>query len=204
MCLFFLLQVFVDNYLDGGYHVPVAHKDLSSNLNLDKYVRQDYESFHLQACPSDSNQGSVDNHRITGGQSGSSALYLFQYPNVMINRYGQWMDTNIIYPISTDRCVVHFDWFVHPSLLNEENKISLDRSIEQSDKVQQEDIWLCQRVQKGLKSRGYEVGRYAPIFEGMFCLLPSCLFLVLVLFLGGEYLFHSKLHEDFKKSSLHL
>jgi len=34
---FLFLQVFCDNYLDGGYHVPYAHKDLASGLNLDSY-----------------------------------------------------------------------------------------------------------------------------------------------------------------------
>lgn len=33
----FLLQVFCDNYLDGGYHVPYAHKGLASGLELDSY-----------------------------------------------------------------------------------------------------------------------------------------------------------------------
>lgn len=32
-----LLQVFCDNYLDGGYHVPYAHKDLASGLQFDSY-----------------------------------------------------------------------------------------------------------------------------------------------------------------------
>lgn len=31
------IQVFCDNYLDGGYHVPYAHGDLASGLNLDSY-----------------------------------------------------------------------------------------------------------------------------------------------------------------------
>lgn len=32
-----VLQVFCDNYLDGGYHVPYAHKGLASSLKLDSY-----------------------------------------------------------------------------------------------------------------------------------------------------------------------
>lgn len=31
------MQVFCDNYLDGGYHVPYAHKGLASDLKLDSY-----------------------------------------------------------------------------------------------------------------------------------------------------------------------
>lgn len=30
-------KVFCDNYLDGGYHVPYAHKGLASGLNLESY-----------------------------------------------------------------------------------------------------------------------------------------------------------------------
>lgn len=30
-------QVFCDNYLDGGYHVPYAHKGLMSGLDLETY-----------------------------------------------------------------------------------------------------------------------------------------------------------------------
>jgi hypothetical protein len=35
-----------------------------------------------------------------------------------------------------------------------------------SDVVQQEDIGLCEAVQGGLASPGYDVGRYAPELEG--------------------------------------
>lgn len=36
LCLSFM-QVFCDNYLDGGYHVPYAHKGLASGLELNSY-----------------------------------------------------------------------------------------------------------------------------------------------------------------------
>lgn len=45
-----VLQVFCDNYLDGGYHVPYAHKGLASGLNLDSYsttVTNSHISFTL-------------------------------------------------------------------------------------------------------------------------------------------------------------
>ncbi|KFK40841.1 hypothetical protein AALP_AA2G048600 [Arabis alpina] len=34
-------KVFCDNYLDGGYHVPYAHKGLISGLNLESYSTTD-------------------------------------------------------------------------------------------------------------------------------------------------------------------
>jgi hypothetical protein len=38
------MQVFCDNYLDGGYHVPYAHGALASGLQL-----QSYETLVLSA-----------------------------------------------------------------------------------------------------------------------------------------------------------
>ena len=36
---------------------------------------------------------------------------------------------------------------------------------EYSDKVQQEDIEICERVQEGLSSRAYDRGRFSVTFE---------------------------------------
>ena len=165
-------KVFIDNYLDGGYHVPVAHKQLSANLQLKDYKRYGYEHFYLQTCPPKAtDQASVGSARSAASAdlakdrlSGQEALYIYQYPNICINRYGSWMDTNIVWPIGPNQCEVTFDWFIHRDLASQTEMIQ--ESIQQSDVVQQEDIWLCDRVQTGINSWGYEVGRYAPELEG--------------------------------------
>lgn len=175
-------KVYIDNYLDGGYHVPVAHKALSANLDLTKYNRYIVGDnprsarFYMQTCPAatPASDAGITESRVKGGQD---ALYIFQYPNICINRYGSWMDTNIVYPLSATSCVVHFDWFVDPALAEDQKYV--EECIAQSDVVQQEDIWLCERVQRGLESVAYDVGRYAPALE------------------GGEFMFHSHLHSDF-------
>ncbi|WRX20018.1 Aromatic-ring-hydroxylating dioxygenase [Theobroma cacao] len=66
---------------------------------------------------------------------GSNALYAFIYPNFMINRYGPWMDTNLVIPLGPRRCLV------------------------------MEDITLCEGVQRGIESPAYCSGRYAPTVE---------------------------------------
>ncbi|KAI3864365.1 hypothetical protein MKX03_024206 [Papaver bracteatum] len=38
-------KVFIDNFIDGGYHVPYAHTGFSSEFNLDTY-------FSIQECES--------------------------------------------------------------------------------------------------------------------------------------------------------
>ena len=44
-------KVYVDNYLDGGYHVPHAHKGLSSVIEYTKYTIENFERACLQSSP---------------------------------------------------------------------------------------------------------------------------------------------------------
>ena len=44
-------KVFVDNYLDGGYHVPHLHKGLDSVLEYTDYMITNGERFCLQSSP---------------------------------------------------------------------------------------------------------------------------------------------------------
>ena len=44
-------KVFVDNYLDGGYHVPHLHKGLDSVLDYSTYTIENGERFCLQSSP---------------------------------------------------------------------------------------------------------------------------------------------------------
>jgi choline monooxygenase len=50
-----------------------------------------------------------------------------------------------------------FEWFFHAPADAEQIK----RTVELSDEIQAEDIGVCERVQKGLKSVAYDRGRYS-------------------------------------------
>ncbi|PRQ37104.1 putative choline monooxygenase [Rosa chinensis] len=54
------MLVYCDNYLDGGYHVPYAHKDLASGLKLDSYSTKVYEKVSIQECEAGSKEGGND------------------------------------------------------------------------------------------------------------------------------------------------
>ncbi|KAM7473531.1 hypothetical protein LguiB_020774 [Lonicera macranthoides] len=151
-------KVFCDNYLDGGYHVPYAHKGLASGLKLDSYSTTIFEKVSIQGC--DVGQvGSQDDY----DRLGSNALYAFVYPNFMINRYGPWMDTNLVLPLGHRKCLVIFDYFLDASL--KDDQAFIENSLKDSEKVQMEDIKLCEAVQRGLESPAYCSGRYAPSVE---------------------------------------
>ncbi len=74
------------------------------------------------------------------------------------------MHPNIILPLGPDRTVTRFEWYVlepnSPGVAEE-----FARSFAFSDQVQQEDIAICEAVQKGLRSRTYDHGRYSVLRE---------------------------------------
>ena len=49
--------------------------------------------------------------------------YVFVFPNLMINRYGPWMDTNVVQPTSPTTCTVRFDWWLEPRLANDDDVV---------------------------------------------------------------------------------
>ena len=147
-------KVYVDNYLDGGYHVPVLHPGLSDNLDLETYKTEVFDRFSVQYVHSNANDTRI----------GPAALYAWIYPNVMLNRYGSVLDVNIVNPRGPAQTEVIFDyWFADVG--NEAVQRVNDQSRAASAQVQDEDAAICASVQRGLASGGYEVGRYAPRYE---------------------------------------
>ena len=166
-------KVYVDNYLDGGYHVPHAHKGLSSVVEYTKYTIENFERSCLQSSPLDAS-GAID-ASIAATRQGR-AFYLWIYPNFMINAYSGVMDTNLVLPVSVDKCAVVFDYYfadLSPAA-SEQHR----HSIAVSEQVQDEDMAICDSVQRGLASRAYVAGRLSVRRE------------------AGEHLFHRLLFRD--------
>ena len=144
-------KVFVDNYLDGGYHVEYLHPDLAAGLDLDNYETLIEENFSIQRCRS-----AEEDERL-----GQGAVYAYLYPNLMFNRYGKVLDVNLVLPMGTDRCTVVFDYYFSQDC----DEAFIESALESSHQVQLEDVGVCESVQRGLSSRGYDKGRYAPRIE---------------------------------------
>jgi choline monooxygenase len=166
-------KVFVDNYLDGGYHVPHLHKGLDSVLDYNTYTIENGSRFCLQssgmaARGADARTGAV--------RRGDRAFYLWLYPNFMINCYADTMDTNLVIPRGPDRTEVIFD-FYFADVSDAARSRNLE-SIAVSEQIQEEDVAICASVQRGLQSRAYEAGRLSVKRE------------------AGEHLFHQLLYDD--------
>ena len=167
-------KVFIDNYLDGGYHVPHLHKGLDSVLEYSNYGIENGEHFCLQSSP----MAHGDSDDVNAVRTGQRALYYWLYPNFMMNWYEGMLDTNFVRPLAVDRTEVIFDFY-----FADVSESALERnfaSIEVSDRIQHEDLDICESVQRGLQSRAYEAGRLSVRRE------------------AGEHLFHRLLYSDLK------
>jgi len=172
-------KVFVDNYLDGGYHVPHLHKGLNSVLDYKQYTIENEDRYCLQSSP----MVSSDEDAATGAtRKGDRAWYFWQYPNFMINCYAGYMDTNLVIPVDVDHCRVIFDFYFGEVATDAARKYN-EESIAVGDRVQSEDLGICEAVQRGLKSRAYGAGRLSVRRE------------------AGEHLFHRLLAADLKGQS---
>jgi choline monooxygenase len=172
-------KVFVDNYLDGGYHVPHLHKGLNSVLDYKSYTIENEDRYCLQSSPMVS---STEDAATGATRKGDRAWYFWQYPNFMINCYAGYMDTNLVVPVDVDHCRVIFDFYFADVSSEEARKYNAD-SVAVGDRVQSEDLGICEAVQRGLKSRAYGAGRLSVRRE------------------GGEHLFHRLLAADLKGQS---
>src|SRR5262249_20444584 len=75
-------KVYVDNYLDGGYHVPHAHKGLSSVIEYTSYTIENFARSCLQSSPLLSD--STSETRVANTRHGR-AFYLCIYHNFINN-----------------------------------------------------------------------------------------------------------------------
>jgi choline monooxygenase len=169
-------KVFVDNYLDGGYHVPHIHGGLSSVLEPGKYKIELGARYCLQSS-SMIGGGEVQTVAV---RKGARALYYWIYPNFMINIYAGVMDTNVVVPVSVERTEVIFDYYFAD--VSESARERNFASIAVSEQIQNEDAAICESVQRGLSSRAYNAGRLSVRRE------------------AGEHLFHKLLHSDLQSA----
>ena len=150
-------KVYVDNYLEG-YHIPIVHPSLMKEIDYARYATETRRSYSLQHSPI--KEGSPGRLRRAESGADNEALYFWIYPNLMVNVYPDNFSTNLILPLGHGRTLTVFEWFFRdpgkPGVAEE-----IRRTVEFSDEIQLQDIAICESVQKGLKSRTYDRGRYS-------------------------------------------
>jgi choline monooxygenase len=147
-------KVYVDNYLDGGYHVNTVHPALAGVLDYTKYRTILHENCSVQVSPLV--PGNPDNP-ATSTRTGTEASYWWVFPNFTMNCYDGVMDTNLVLPLGPEKCRVIFDYYFSQGTAEE----FIERSVAVADQVQREDVGICEEVQRGLHSRSYSTGRFS-------------------------------------------
>jgi choline monooxygenase len=136
--------LYCENYLEG-FHIPYVHKSLNEIVDYGTYTTETFRYSSLQT--------GFDDERNVAGQ------YLFIFPNLMLNFYSWGISVNIVEPISRSRSRVKYLTFV-----SDEKKFGTGAGAD-LHRVELEDEAIVESVQKGIRSRFYDRGRYSPTRE---------------------------------------
>jgi len=159
-------KVYVDNYLEG-YHVPIAHPGLYRELDYEQYRVDTFDEHSSQYAPiRPAKEGQIQgrDRRYIRTDDEADALYYWVFPNVMLNVYPDNISINIILPLGHGRTLTIFEWYFEEPGTGPGWE-SMQQTIQFSDEIQQEDIEICEIVQKGLTSRSYDRGRFSVLRE---------------------------------------
>jgi choline monooxygenase len=153
-------KVYVDNYLEG-YHIPIAHPGLMREIDYSQYRTDTFRFYSQQFAPIRAMKAEDAGERFYAPGTGlQQALYFWIFPNLMLNIYPDNISTNVIVPLTADKTLTIFEWFFR-DVDQPTTRARIEKAVAFSDEVQQEDILLCENVQRGLHSSTYDRGRYS-------------------------------------------
>ncbi len=142
--------LYVENYLEG-FHIPYVHADLNQAIDYGNYSTELFPWGSLQLGPAAPGTDALPD--------GNAAYYFWLWPNTMLNVYPWGTSINVIQPLAVGRTKVSFLTYVSdPSRLDRGAGAALDR-------VEREDEVIVEQVQRGVRSRLYDRGRYSPARE---------------------------------------
>lgn len=147
--------LYCENYLEG-FHIPFVHAGLNATIDYNNYsIELDkYGSLQLGIAKEgepvfDLPKDSQDYGKKVAG------YYFWVFPNMMFNFYPWGLSINVVYPMGVDQCKVTFLSYVW-----DESKLRQGAG-SNLHQVEMEDEDIVQNVQKGIRSRFYEHGRYS-------------------------------------------
>jgi choline monooxygenase len=151
--------LYCDNYLEG-FHVPFVHKDLNEVLDYENYDTEIYDYFNLQIgyASGDEDCFAFPKDHIDSGKK-IAAYYYWVFPNLMLNIYPWGISVNLVKPQAISHTKIIFRSYVFDT-----SKLNMGASGD-LDKVEMEDEYVVQNVQKGVNSSFYKTGRFSPTKE---------------------------------------
>jgi phenylpropionate dioxygenase-like ring-hydroxylating dioxygenase large terminal subunit len=147
--------LYCDNYLEE-FHIPYVHAGLAEKLDYSGYRTERFRYGNLQLGIAKAGEPAFDlpnGHPNAGERVG--AFYFWLFPNIMFNFYPWGLSLNVVTPLAVGRTRVAFLSYVwNPSLRESGVGAGLHR-------VEMEDEEVVESVQRGVRSRLYDRGRYS-------------------------------------------
>jgi len=151
--------LYVDNYLEG-FHIPYVHPGLVEALDVVRYETVLWPHGVLQVGTGRGDDASIalpSGHAFAGRRV--AALYAWLFPATMVNVYPWGASINVVRPVAPDRTRVSFLSYVSDRTLRGAGAGADLHGVEMEDEA------IVERVQRGVRSRLYDRGRYSPLEE---------------------------------------
>ena len=151
--------LYIDNYLEG-FHIPYVHNSLAAVIDYGAYAveLERYATLQVAIAKQGETAFSAPRSHPDAGKP-VAAYYYWLFPTTMFNVYPWGISVNVVVPLAVDRTRVSFLPFVWDASKREQGAGGgLDR-------VEREDEAIVEAVQRGVRSRLYDRGRYSPTRE---------------------------------------
>jgi choline monooxygenase len=139
-------KTYADNFLEG-YHVPTVHPGMTRDADANNYVVHigDDIRWNIHTMP----------------PRGDSVFGEFGYfwPNFAFNTLPSGIAIERWLPRGHDYIDLYFEYFFAP------DTPGVDRMLEMNEQVAQEDVRVCEHVQRNLESGMYSTGFLSPKWE---------------------------------------
>jgi choline monooxygenase len=147
--------LYCENYLEG-FHIPFVHAGLNSVIDYGNYTTELFGYSNLQLGIAKDGEDCFD-LPLSSPDYGKkvAAYYFWVFPNMMFNFYPWGLSVNIVKPVSASITKVSFLSYVWKDELRSKGAGAA------LDKVEMEDEAVVENVQKGIRSRFYQHGRYS-------------------------------------------
>ncbi len=150
-------KVVIDNFLEC-YHCHPAHRDFVDLVDMDSY-RNIINGLYISQISEAPKTTTARAYTFEKGEVDFGYAGWFLWPNLTLWVYPGEANISalMMIPAGPDRTLETLDWFVPSGTVSQQIK---DAMAYMNQTLQPEDISLCESVQKGLKSMGYNQGRF--------------------------------------------
>lgn len=151
--------LYCENYLEG-FHIPYVHPALAAAVDCKDYHTEvlKYGVLQIGMALNPADAFKLPESSPDYGKNVAAYYYWF-FPNMMFNFYPWGLSLNVVVPLAKDRTRITYITYVM-----DETKLATGAGAN-VDKTEREDQNIIEQVQKGIQSRFYDRGRYAPDWE---------------------------------------